>query len=60
YAPCNSKVNPIEDVRILRAKRIGGLAETFALGVLSVFCFDQDLRSLVLFPLCVCAVLLKD
>lgn len=60
YAPCNSKVNPIEDVRILRAKRIGGLAETFALGVLSVFCFDQDFRSLVLFPLCVCAVLLKD
>lgn len=60
YAPCNSEVNPIEDVRILKGKRIGGIVEVFALSILIIFYLNQEFKLLVLFPLCVCAVLLKD
>lgn len=59
YAPCNSRVNPIEDVRILKAKRMGSVAEAAVLSMLIIF-LGQEFKLLVLFPLCVCAVLLKD
>lgn len=60
YAPCNSTVNPIEDAGILKVKRIGGIAEGFVLGMLIVFCINREWILLVLFPLCVCAVLLRE
>ncbi|MDE7045658.1 MAG: accessory gene regulator B family protein, partial [Acetatifactor sp.] len=59
YAPCNSKVNPIEDMGVLKAKRIGSIAELFTLSMLAVFHANEEFKVLVLIPLCVCAALLK-
>lgn len=59
YAPCNSEVNPIEDVGILRVKRLGGIAELAVLSMAVIFLIHREFGFLVLIPLCVDAALLK-
>lgn len=59
YAPCNSEVNPIEDVGILRVKRLGSIAELVVLSIAVIFLGNGGVGSLVLIPLCVDAALLK-
>lgn len=58
YAPCNSKVNPIEDPKCLRKKRIGGMVEITGLFIGMLVCPDMDVRWLVVLPTFANAVML--
>lgn len=60
YAPCNSVANPIEDERILKVKRMGGIFELMVIGIGNFACFNMEKRWLVALPLYVNAVLLKN
>lgn len=58
YAPCNSKVNPIEDAKCLRRKRIGSIVEIVGLLAGMLLCRDIATGWLVILPAFVNAVML--
>lgn len=51
YAPCNSKVNPIEDLKILKNKRIGSIIELIGLSIAVIVVGDVEVKILILIPL---------
>lgn len=50
YAPCNSKVNPIEDPKLLHRKRIGSIIETAGLLIITFVCPDIEIGWLMVLP----------
>lgn len=58
YAPCNSKVNPIEDIQCLRRKRIGSIIEIVGLSIGMLICPDIEMGCLVIMPTFVNGVML--
>lgn len=58
YAPCNSKVNPIEDTKYLRRKRIGSIIEIVGLLIAMLIYSDTEIGWLVILPTYVNAVML--
>ena len=58
YAPCNSKVNPIENPQILKRKRIGSIIETVGIVMVVLICSGIELQWLIILPLYIDAVML--
>ncbi len=58
YAPCNSKVNPIEDPKCLRRKRIGSIVEMAGVFIGALVCPDMEMRWLIILPVFINAVML--
>lgn len=50
YAPCNSKVNPIEAPTLLHRKRIGSIIETAGLLIITFVCPDIKIGWLMILP----------
>lgn len=59
YAPCNSKVNPIEDERTLKLKRIGGIVEVVIIGFATLLGFSAEIQWLIGLPLFIDAILIN-
>jgi len=59
YAPCNSKVNPIEDVKILKLKRIGGIAEVIIVSAGILLGFSTEMKWLIGLPLFIETILIN-
>lgn len=59
YAPCNSKENPIYDVKVMKIKRIGSVTEALALSVMAVMLRKSGLELLITIPLFMDALLLN-
>lgn len=51
YAPRNSVVNPINDIAVLKKKRIGSLISVGIAGIILVLCRDGNIKWLVTLPL---------
>lgn len=58
YAPCNSKVNPIEDPQILKRKRVGSIIETAAIVMVVLIYPNVEIQGLIILPLCIDAAML--
>lgn len=59
YAPCNSKVNPIEDEKKLKLKRIGSIAEVMIVGSGVLLGFSTEMQWLIGLPLFLNAILVN-
>ena len=60
-APCNSKVNPIEDQKVLKLKRIGSIAEVVIIvGGVILTGLSMEIQWLMGFSLFVDAILISD
>ena len=61
HAPCNSKVNPIEDEKVLKLKRIGSIAEVVIIvGGVILTGLSMEIQWLMGFSLFVDAILISD
>lgn len=60
YAPCNSEMNPIDDLNILRVKRIGSIVELAGLSIVFIFWSSTEIQMLIIIPLFADAVLLHS
>lgn len=58
YAPCNSRINPIQDIKCLRRKRIGSIIEITGLLIVMLLCPDAEVGWLTILPTFVNAVML--
>ena len=58
YAPCNSRVNPIEDVKILKLKRVGSIAEVIIVNAGVLLGFRTEMKWLIGLPLFIEAILI--
>ena len=58
YAPCNSRVNPIEDVKILKLKRVGSIAEVIIVNAGVLLGFSTEMKWLIGLPLFIEAILI--
>lgn len=59
YAPCNSKVNPIEDEETLKMKRIGSIAEVIIVEAGILLSFSTEMQWLTGVPVFFNAILLN-
>lgn len=59
YAPCNSKINPIENPKILKRKRIGSIIETAGIVIGVLIYPDIEIQRLIIMPLLVCAAMIN-
>lgn len=60
YAPCNSEINPIDDHKIIKMKRIGSIIELSGLSIAVIFCDNTIFQMLILIPLFMDAFLVGD
>lgn len=60
YAPCNSEINPIDDLKILKVKRIGSIVELAGLSIVFIFWGSTEFKMLIIIPLFADALLLNS